>query len=263
MKSKRALLTCLTTGVPLLACFAMASAYAQTGESILQKSRDTYAQLKSYADTGVVLDQYGVSSEDNHTFSTVFNRAPRHVLLDFRKQAGDRYVIWADPDAFHTWWKTTGQQMDYPNPNNTPAISLSGPTTVGVSLKIPTLLYGKAFSAEMLKVADPVLAGTEEVGENGCHRITGGASDVYGATGREVNKRKVTVWIDRESFLIRKVVEEFEAPPGQRKRIITTFEPQMNPLLDNVNFQFTPPKASTEAFDMQQIDIRKPTRVSR
>src|SRR5215467_314755 len=103
-----------------------AAAHAQNAESILQKARDTYAQLKSYADTGVMVHEYGTSSVDKHTFSTGFNRSPRHFLFDFHKQGGDRYVIWGDPDAFHTWWQATGQQTDYPNPNNAPAISLSG-----------------------------------------------------------------------------------------------------------------------------------------
>jgi len=112
------------------------AASAQSADEIVKKARDTYAQLHAYADTGVVLDQYGTSSEDKHTFSTRFVRTPRHVLLDFHKQGGDRYVIWADPDAFHTWWKTTGQQTDYPNPNNTPAITLSGPPTASSSIRV-------------------------------------------------------------------------------------------------------------------------------
>src|SRR5579864_5992610 len=115
--------------LPLLAA---AVTQGQNAEDVLQKARDTYAQMKSYADAGVVLYEYGTSSVDRHTFSTAFNRNPRHLLLDFHKQAGDQYVIWADPDAFFTWWKTTGQRTDYPNPNNTPAISTSGQQTSGV-----------------------------------------------------------------------------------------------------------------------------------
>src|SRR5262245_18596618 len=82
--------------------FSVVPTHAQSAGEILQKARDIYAQLKSYSDAGVVLNQYGVSSEDKHSFSTLFIRTPRHVLLDFHKQGGDRYVIWADPDAFHT-----------------------------------------------------------------------------------------------------------------------------------------------------------------
>jgi len=224
----------------LLELFAM-SGHPQSAEAILQKSRDTYAQMRSYADTGDVLVEYGTSSQDKHSFSTAFNRSPRGFRLEFNKQAGDRYVIWADPDAFHTWWKTTSQKTDYPNPNNTPAISMSGPTTVGVAEKIPTLLYGKAFESAMLKINAPVLQGSEQVGGHTCDRISGQAFDLYAATGHKTNFRKVTVWIDADSFAVRKMVEEFDTSPGQRNRITTTFEPRSNPTLDTASFAFAPP----------------------
>jgi outer membrane lipoprotein-sorting protein len=225
----------------LVLLLAGISTQAQNAESILEKSRDTYAQMASYVDTGVVLVEYGTSSEDQHTFSTAFNRAPRHLLLDFHKQGGDRLVIWADPNGFHTWWKTTSQQADYPNPNNAGALSLSAPNTMGVALKVPTLLYRKAFSAVMLKLANPVLDGTEDIGAHHCYRVTGRTGDVYAATGNEVNVRKVTVSIDAESFLIRKMVEEWKPLPGQRNRITTSFDPQSNLTIDETKFKFTPP----------------------
>src|SRR5206468_3179974 len=116
---------------------------ARAADDVMQRSRAIYGELRSYADSGVVINEYGTSSTDRHTFTTTFVRTPRHFLLDFRKQAGDRFVIWGDPDAFHTWWKATGGRSDYPNPNNSSAISMSGQNSAGVSGKIPPLLYPK------------------------------------------------------------------------------------------------------------------------
>jgi outer membrane lipoprotein-sorting protein len=229
-------------GAVCMAIVSGAIAQAQNAESILQKTRDTYVALKSYADSGVIVSDYGSSSQDKHTFSTLFNRAPRHFLLDFHKQGGGRLVIWGDTDAFHTWWQATGQQYDYPNPNNTPAISLSGQNTGGAAMKIPTLLYGKSnLAAEMLNIANPLLDGDEDVGGRRCHRVVGRASDTYGATGREVNIHKVTVWIDAESFLVRKMLEEWKPLPGQRSRVTTSYEPRANPTLEEEKFKFRPP----------------------
>lgn len=229
----------MTVWVPAI---LVSTARAQDPATILQKTRDTYVGVKSYADAGTIVYEYGADAKDQHTFATYFNRGPRHFLLEFNKQGGDRYVIWGDPDAFHTWWKTTGQQTDYPNPNNTPAISLSGFNTQGIAMKIPTLLYGKSrLAAEMLNIADPVLDGTDEIGGHSCYRITGRASDVYAATRKEVNVRRVTVWIDTESFLVRKMVEESKALPGTRNRTTTSYEPRANPTLDDAKFKFTPP----------------------
>jgi hypothetical protein len=96
---------------------------AATADELMQRVRSVYADLRSYADTGTVALEYGTSSIDRHRFATSFIRAPRHFLLDFTKSTGDRYVVWGNPDAFHTWWKTTNQRFDYPNPSNVPAVS--------------------------------------------------------------------------------------------------------------------------------------------
>ena len=215
-------------------------AHAQTASDILQKMRDTYGALNSYADSAVMVREYGAT--DRHTFATYFNRAPRHFLLDFHKQGGDRYVVWGDPDGFHTWWKTTKQTTDYPNPNNTPAITLSGPPTQSGVVKIPTLLYSKAsLGGDFTNFADVKLEGSEVIGGHHCYRLKGKASDSYAASGKEVNIRKMTLWIDAESFLLREVREEWPPVGGTATRMTTTYEPQANPALDDAKFKFTPP----------------------
>jgi outer membrane lipoprotein-sorting protein len=215
-------------------------ASAQSADEIVQKMRDTYAALNSYTDTGVIVREYGVI--DRHTFSTHFNRAPRHFLLDFHKQGVDRYVVWGDPDAFHTWWKTTKQTIDYPNPNNTPAVTLSGLPTQSAVLKIPTLLYSKAkLGGDFTNFAEVKLEGKEVIRGRQCYRLTGKASDSYAASGKEVNIRKMTLWIDAESFLLWQVREEWPPMGDTATRMTTTYEPQANPTADNAKFKFTPP----------------------
>jgi outer membrane lipoprotein-sorting protein len=230
----------------VLACLPalfLKAAHAQNADDILKKTRALYGGLSSYSDTGVVIVEYGSSSQDRHSFTTYFNRAPRHLLLDFKKQGGDQYVIWGDSDAFHTWWKTSGQVFDYPNPNNVPAISMSGLNTKNTALKIPTLLYSKAqMGGDFNNLADVELDGTEVIGNHRCYRLVGRTSDTYGATGKEVNIRKMTLWIDIDTMLIRQVREEAKAVAGQRNRTITTYQPQANPKLDDSRFKFNPPQ---------------------
>lgn len=211
-------------------------------DDLWQRVRTTYGDLRSYADSGEIAVEYGVSSTDRHTFTTAFVRAPRHFLLDFKKQGGDRFVIWADPDAFHTWWKTTGQQSDYPNPNNAPAISQSGRNTGSAALKIPTLLYSKAtLGGDFVNFTDATPDGSEAVGGHRCYRLLGTTRDVYAATGKEVNVRKLTLWIDADSLLIRRVLEEAKPLPGQRNRVIVTYEPRGNVPIAESTFKFAPP----------------------
>lgn len=216
-----------------------ASTGSYAADDLMQRARATYAALRSYADTGVVIHEYGASATDQFKFATRFTRAPRHFYLELE---GGRYVIWADPGAFHTWWRDTGLQTDYPNPNNSPAITQSGQQARGVNDKIPTLLYtSAALGGSFVNFSDRVVDGTETLSGHACQRISGTARDVYGATGRESNVRKMTVWIDLESLLIRKVLEEWKPLPGQRSRMTTLFEPQANPTIDESRYRFTPP----------------------
>lgn len=213
----------------------------ESGDDIWKKARAIYADLKWYEDTGTVISEYGVDSVDKFPFATRFSRTPRHFILDYNPQ-GARYVIWGDPDAFHTWWKTTGAQYDYPNPNNTGA--LGGGPMRGTSQKIPTLLYAKApLLSDFSNLTDLVNDGTEAVNGHKCYRLMGITRDVYAATGKEVNVRKMTLWIDAESLLLRKVLEEWKPLPGTRSRVITMFEPRANTPIDEARFAFKPPEA--------------------
>jgi outer membrane lipoprotein-sorting protein len=238
-------------GAALQAVFACAifsgPAYAQDASEILKKVKDTYAAMKSYSDTGVVLDFPDAASTNpilaklsRHTFTTDFSRSPRGFIHNYRACDTCQYVIWADPDAFHTWNKTTGDRYDYPNPNNTGAMSGSPATT-----KIPTLLYSKARLLSDFNYYDDVaLDGSEAIDGHRCYRLVGRAHDEYAATGRVVNVRKMTVWVDTESFLIRRISQDSgpTAGGGPHRVEQVTYQPQANPNLDQSKFKFIPPE---------------------
>jgi len=211
---------------------------ASDADDILQRTRAMYGAFRSYADTGVVVSEYGAASTDEFKFVTWFSRSPRRFFLE---SSSGQFVIWGDPDAFHTWTKVTGDQYDYPNPNNAPAIAMSSQQTHGVSSVVPPLLYAKApLGGVFNNFTDATVDGIETLGSRRCHRIFGTTRDVYATTGREVNIRKLTVWIDVDSLLIRKVREEWRPLPGQRSRNTYLYEPQANPPIDDSRFQFNP-----------------------
>lgn len=229
---------------PALVVVAVARG-SESPTDILRHVHATYAGLASYTDRGVVVSEYGTATApaiDRFVFVTAFERSPRHFLFDFRKAQGDRYVIWGDPSAFHTWWKTTAVTTDYPNPNNVPALNLSDFPTTGSATKIPALLYPKApIVGALANFVDPLLEGTEQIDGHRCYRIVGRTSDRYGQTGKETNLRRLTLWIDARSMLIRQVREEREGPVNGMSRVTTTFDPIANARVDEHRFQFTPP----------------------
>ena len=205
--------------------------------------RSVYTDMSSYSDTGTVVHEIAANSRDTHHFSLLFNRAPRHFLFDMHKQNDDRMVVWGDPDAFHVWWKTTQQTTDYPNPKNTAAISLSDYPTVGAISKIPVLLYSKANMSGALTHFEPdTTLVTEPIMGHACFRLNGTTSDVYAQSGKQVNVRKLTVWIDTQTYLVRQVLEDAPAAPGMLDRTTTTFDPTPTPTIPADKFNFTPPK---------------------
>jgi len=81
--------TFFSTLVPVIA-------RAESAQEILDRTRATYAALQSYSDTGVVINEYGASSQDQHTFKTSFSRNPRRFLLDVRTRPRGKYN-WLKP----------------------------------------------------------------------------------------------------------------------------------------------------------------------
>lgn len=237
------------TGSPLriVAAVLRPTTASPRAAEVLAQSRAAYAALKSYADTGSVVNEYGSAGQplsERHRFRTLFRR-PRSFFFDFLKKGGDRYVVWGDDQAFHSWWKTTGIQYDYPKGQGAGAFSGGVTQTKGALVMISPLLFtGAGLVGPMTQFGDAEDDGHEVVNGHDCFRLAGIAKDVY-PSGKEVNVRKVTVWIDARSLLVRRVFED--TPRGSMamavNRYITTVDPQVNPKIDDAAFIFTPPDA--------------------
>lgn len=228
------------------ASLARAETTASTGDEIWKKTVATYAEIKSYSDTGTVtMEMPGLT--EKHTFKSRY-QGPRSYFFDFLKQDGvDRFVIWSDAQAFHTWWMTTQLEEEYPKGTGVNAFSQAGYLTKGSALMLAPLFFkGSGLQGSFSNYADIELEGTEKIGANECYRIVGMGRDIYTATQREVNIRQITVWIDVKTNMIRKVVEDSPkgTPPALAGQWTITFEPQADPKLDASSFLFDPPAAN-------------------
>src|SRR5205823_5414598 len=123
-------------------------------------------------------------SHEHHTFKT-FYRAPREFMFDFVKQQNiDRFVIWSDADAFHTWWQTTGIETTYPKGQGAGAFVAATPPTSNTVMLLAPLLFAQAgLAGTLTEIADVKAAGTESVNGHLCQKIVGVARSVYQATG--------------------------------------------------------------------------------
>jgi hypothetical protein len=232
-------------------CCAL-TAQAPTGTTpTLDSSVKAYAALRSYADSGSVVVESAAKdvelSTSRYTFTTYY-RAPVHFFFEFNKEnvpGADHYVAWGDARAFHMWSSVLGEDTSAPGFATT-AFSLGGSMTFNTVLKVaPAVYHVEGLWNILIQFAGPKDTGVEIVSGRQCRKVEGLGRWLYLRPTKVVNARQTTVWIDADTMLVRKVFEDTpkEHLTGEVQHVTTTFEPQVNPVLADSKFQFTPPQA--------------------
>jgi outer membrane lipoprotein-sorting protein len=237
----------------VLLLFSLAIANAdQESNDLLTQVRAKYAALKTYSDTGVVTIESrgpgatGPALVESHTFTTFF-RAPRQFFFDFRKDpkiSKERYVVWANVTDFNSWWSTTKVHDTYPKGRGANAFAMASFPTKNSIMQLSPLLFPQGNLHG--PIADLKVSGGDEievVNGHRCHKLVGEVGLAYG-TGAVTNIRPTTVWVDAESLLVRKVLEDTPRNAGGIDRVTTTFDPQADPKVDDAVFAFMPPAAN-------------------
>jgi hypothetical protein len=244
--------------LPVLAGTALAtSAVAATsndGMELLNKSIALYSTLSTYADTGTaVREQPGLV--DRWKFSTSFRR-PRDFQLNFRgvssRSAGltadasyQHVVIWMINGELQAFNKQLRAHTTVPPTGNQPAELLNASAaTVGTSVLIPSLLFSKwELPGTLKQIREAKHAGFESIDGHRCHKIVGTAAQYY-PSGKMTNVREVTVWLDAQSLLVRRVFEDTPKgyPAGAYLRLAIDLDPRTNVPLPDANFQFSVPR---------------------
>ena len=235
----------------LAASGARAAGPAFNGADVLAKSRATYAALTSYSDTGVVTTEFSLArdqppSVEHSSFRTAY-QAPRKFLLDFHKPSDvERTVIWSDGEQFHTWWSATGVHDAYPRGQGSTAFAVSSLPTLGAVMAVPPLLFSQAgLHGTLTDFELTRSAGIETLERRSYYRLEGMVSLAYG-TGAVSGGRSTTIWIDTETLLVGKILEDTpsNSMAGTTDRVTTRYlSPQRNPPVDPKLFQFVWPKS--------------------
>jgi len=246
----------LTIGATMVALATTALHSNQSEADALRRSKAVYAALTSYADTGTVIGEYGGFSS-HAAFKTYFRRKG---TVDFYFDYTLQYDLYAQDSSRLTyknsrrlWWMRnrnlqtynfeTKEHRTYP-PTANQAASLNEPRTKGASLLITELLFRSAnLPGTILQIEESSDAGMEEVGGHPCFKVIGVAAQYY-PSGQRTGVRQVTVWIDRDTLLIRKVFEDTAKSygPDAINRLTFLLDPQANPTLDDSKFDVQIPE---------------------
>jgi hypothetical protein len=159
---------------------------------------------------------------------------------------GKQEVLWLVNGDLQTYERDGSYAMHktYPRGTNQPAVlAMAKAGTYDAITLIPSLLFRKAkLVGPLQEIVEISLAGTEPVGGHPCHKLVGIAQSVY-PSGAITNVRPITVWIDTQTLLIRKVFTDTPKnyPLNAIARYTWTVDPVPNPKLDDGKFQFTIP----------------------
>jgi len=225
------------------------AADGSTALQILRAMEQAYVGCRSYRDTGevrtaVVTDGGRAGSE--RPFSTAFVRPGRFRFSFTDPGLGERsssYIVWSDGTDVRSWWDAKPGVRD---PGSlqaalTPAAGISG----GSSVRVPGLLMPEAMGQ------GPLLVAPERIGDDTdrgvvCFRVRGRSRKTpytlsTGARVLTVKDETVTVWIDRATFLLRKV-EETRTFDTYTSESTTTYAPEVNADIPAAQLAFGAPE---------------------
>ena len=243
----------------LMGAYSIRASHQATRNLPVQLTRAVanYATLTSYADTGTIV-QEAPGIVDTAKTTMYFRRTTRDLYIELHgvnsvtpatkfsiDMSANRHVIWmfSGEMATYDFRSRNHQRVNAEGGGQVRALQAGSHATQGISVLIPSLLYSQSgLPGTISQMEEATVAGIEEVDKRRCHKVVGVAAEYY-PSGQRTNIRPVTVWIDVETQLIRKVFEDTPAnyPAGSYQRKTITFQPQANPQIDDAKFQFKVP----------------------
>jgi hypothetical protein len=213
---------------------------------ILLTMKKVYAECRSYRDTGAVRTS-SVTEETRFGGKTPFTTAfvrPGPFRFEFTDTGlGDReskVVLWWNGAEVHSWWDT--QPGEHLSDSLKQALEAAAGISAGASLRVPGMLLPAIVGADAPLVAPERLADAADRGV-WCFRLVGKSratpyTQTTGTITVTVQDESVTLWIDRATFLLRKI-EDVKTMSTYRMTRTTTYTPEID--VDLPPEQLAPP----------------------
>lgn len=205
-------------------------------KQIVDRMAKAYSDCKSYRDTGGVKTLFVDQGNGNRTVERLFTTAfvrPDRFRFEFKDSGnanmqGRRYIVWSNGKNVQTWWDIK-PGIETPESLN---LAVAGATGVSGSsahtipaLLLPDEVGGRKLTdiTELKRTEDGAVANVE------CFRVAGKFGD-----------ESITVWIDKQSYLVRRIDEQHMLG-NIRVEQTTTYEPSFVEKITDKMLEFDPP----------------------
>ncbi|TWU27910.1 protein kinase domain-containing protein [Novipirellula artificiosorum] len=201
-------------------------------ERILDRMKKTYAECKSYRDSGVIKSVFlenTVSPEFTveYSFDTAFVR-PDRFRFEIKDQDDDKLLISADGEDVQASWdiEPGNQKPESLELAMAQAIGFTG----GDVGRIPAMLMPKNLDGWVdLDLIDPRQIEDGSLQSAECFRLEYSFRD-----------EQVTLWIDKQSYLVRRIDERIKSDDIRIERT-TNFDPTIDGKITDEMLEFDPP----------------------
>lgn len=196
-----------------------------TAVSIFKELEKRYADLKSYSDEGTfVSDGTGFKSERGK-FKTLHSRAGGFLFRTESIENGKTYqtdAVWGDGKTYRLYMGDIGGSEERPLGNG---LSILGVRSGNAATMIPSLLEPVQMKGtELDRLEALTLLPDEAVDGRPCFVIEGAYGEFW----------SMRLWVDKESYLIRRVYDSFANET-------VNYAPRANPSIPADDFRFVPP----------------------
>ncbi len=207
-------------------------------KQILERMAKTYAECKSYRDSGIVKIVFIEHDGRNWTKELVFNTAfirPDRFRFEYyervcvnEREEKSLFIVWRKENEVRTWWDIK------PGTENPPSLELAVAGATGVSggsaHTIPALLLPNEISGRPLTdITEASRIEDAKLDETECFRVHGNFDD-----------SPVTLWIEKETYLVRRIDEETKFEDFQTVDT-TTYEPVVDGEIADNLLEYNPP----------------------
>jgi outer membrane lipoprotein-sorting protein len=221
-------------------------------QEILTTMDRTYAEAKSYRDTGVIKTTFFESTRTGRhevQFSTAYDRPMARFRFEFRNNNAyttnreTRYIIWQDVDRkdLQLWKSSNGRRPAVEQPKSLPMAlaGAAGGGGGGSAYDIPELLFRNLWGTPdtrwgidgftLKEMSNPQRIDDSELGGKQMYRVTG-----------TILKTALTVWIDKATFLVHRIERKSEFPDF-RVETTATYFPIINSAIPDELLMFNKP----------------------